>query len=183
MVLEYRRAGMQGGGWPGTSEDVTAALAAVLADPGLPDRSVLVGHSAGGHLVVWAASQPWGGRPVAVVASPAARPPHGHAQPWATAPSRLHGRRPRAAARVVRPRRPRPLTPGALVAILHGPMTTSSPSASRGPTRPAQRHTGPRPGRCAKSPAASTSGSSTPTTRRSGGPGYGPQARRLGWEP
>ena len=58
-VLEYRRVGMPGGGWPGTVEDVTAGLAAVRADPGLPDPLVLVGHSAGGHLVAWAASQPW----------------------------------------------------------------------------------------------------------------------------
>lgn len=66
-VLEYRRTGMPGGGWPGTAEDVAAGVAAVLGDPGLPDRAVLVGHSAGGHLVVWAASQPWGGRLVGVV--------------------------------------------------------------------------------------------------------------------
>lgn len=58
-VLEYRRVGMPGGGWPGTVEDVTAALAAVRADAGLPSPMVLVGHSAGGHLVTWAASQPW----------------------------------------------------------------------------------------------------------------------------
>ncbi len=57
-VLEYRRTGMPGGGWPGTTEDVAAGVAAVLGDPGLPERAVLVGHSAGGHLVVWAASQP-----------------------------------------------------------------------------------------------------------------------------
>ena len=58
-VLEYRRAGMDGGGWPGTFDDITAAVAAVRADPTLPDRTVLVGHSAGGHLAVWAASQSW----------------------------------------------------------------------------------------------------------------------------
>lgn len=58
-VLEYRRTGMPGGGWPGTGEDIAAAVAAVRADPQLPDRFVLVGHSAGGHLVAWAASQPW----------------------------------------------------------------------------------------------------------------------------
>jgi len=58
-VLEYRRVGMPGGGWPGTVEDVAAALAAVRADAGLPSPMVLVGHSAGGHLVAWAASQPW----------------------------------------------------------------------------------------------------------------------------
>lgn len=58
-VLEYRRTGMAGGGWPGTAEDVAAAVAAVRADRSLPARLVLVGHSAGGHLVTWAASQPW----------------------------------------------------------------------------------------------------------------------------
>jgi acetyl esterase/lipase len=58
-VLEYRRTGMPGGGWPGTGEDLAAAVAAVRADPQLPDRLVLVGHSAGGHLAAWAASQPW----------------------------------------------------------------------------------------------------------------------------
>ena len=59
-VVEYRRTGMPGGGWPGTADDVAAAVAAVRADPDLPDRLVLVGHSAGGHLVTWAASQFWG---------------------------------------------------------------------------------------------------------------------------
>lgn len=59
-VLEYRRTGMPGGGWPGTGDDVAAAVAALRADPDLPEQLVLVGHSAGGHLVTWAASQPWG---------------------------------------------------------------------------------------------------------------------------
>lgn len=58
-VLEYRRTGMPGGGWPGTAEDVAAAIAAVRAEPELPDRCVLVGHSAGGQLVTWAAAQRW----------------------------------------------------------------------------------------------------------------------------
>ena len=58
-VLEYRRVGMPGGGFPGTLEDVAAAVAAVRADPGLPTPLVLVGHSAGGHLVAWAAGQSW----------------------------------------------------------------------------------------------------------------------------
>ena len=57
-VVEYRRVGMAGGGWPGTFQDVVAAVAAVRADPGLPDRVVLVGHSAGGHLAALLASQP-----------------------------------------------------------------------------------------------------------------------------
>lgn len=58
-VVEYRRTGMPGGGWPGTFADVAAAVAAIRADPALPDRCVLVGHSAGGHLVALAAGQPW----------------------------------------------------------------------------------------------------------------------------
>jgi acetyl esterase/lipase len=57
-VLEYRRVGMAGGGWPGTFEDVVAGVAAIRADPDLPDRVVLVGHSAGGHLAALLASQP-----------------------------------------------------------------------------------------------------------------------------
>jgi acetyl esterase/lipase len=57
-VPEYRRVDMPGGGWPGTAQDVAAAVAAVRADPTLPDQVVLVGHSAGGHLVAWVASQP-----------------------------------------------------------------------------------------------------------------------------
>lgn len=57
-VVEYRRTGMPGGGWPGTFADVSAAVDAVVADPTLPDRCVLVGHSAGGHLVALAATRP-----------------------------------------------------------------------------------------------------------------------------
>jgi acetyl esterase/lipase len=49
-----------GGGWPGTFDDVAAAFDAV---PGLlaPYSSwppVVVGHSAGGHLALWAATRP-----------------------------------------------------------------------------------------------------------------------------
>lgn len=60
---EYRRSGQRGGGWPGTFDDVAAAVDRL---PGLvreavgglvePDRMVLAGHSAGGHLALWAAS-------------------------------------------------------------------------------------------------------------------------------
>ena len=59
--VDYRGAGADGGGWPGTLEDVAAALDA-LAGPGQrhgldPARCVLVGHSAGGHLALWAAGR------------------------------------------------------------------------------------------------------------------------------
>jgi acetyl esterase/lipase len=57
-VIEYRRTGMRGGGWPGTFADVSAAVGAIVGDPSLPDRCVLVGHSAGGHLVALVATQP-----------------------------------------------------------------------------------------------------------------------------
>jgi acetyl esterase/lipase len=56
---EYRRAGMPGGGVPGTLDDVRDLVAAVARDGELPGPMVLVGHSAGGHLVTWAANQLW----------------------------------------------------------------------------------------------------------------------------
>lgn len=66
-VVEYRRPGMPGGDWPGPADDLRAAVAAIRRDPDLaaaggpgPARPlVLVGHSAGGQLVAWAAAQPW----------------------------------------------------------------------------------------------------------------------------
>jgi acetyl esterase/lipase len=72
---EYRRTGMPGGGWPGTLDDVAAAVdvlprlvrtAAADARPGAVRvaagepgewRVVLAGHSAGGHLALWAAGR------------------------------------------------------------------------------------------------------------------------------
>jgi acetyl esterase/lipase len=61
---EYRRVGQEGGGWPGTFDDIRSAVAvlpgAVLdatdrrVDEG---RVVLAGHSAGGHLALWASSR------------------------------------------------------------------------------------------------------------------------------
>lgn len=63
-TVEYRRVGTPGGGWPGTLDDV-----ALLTDtvPGLvaeatdrradAARVALVGHSAGGHLALWAAAR------------------------------------------------------------------------------------------------------------------------------
>jgi acetyl esterase/lipase len=60
--LEYARAAMPGGGWPGTGTSVLGQLAAVHTDTHLPERVVTVGHSSGGHLALWVASAgraPW----------------------------------------------------------------------------------------------------------------------------
>jgi acetyl esterase/lipase len=57
--IEYRRVGSVGGGWPGTFLDVAAAIDA-LAELGTgPDlsRVTVIGHSAGGHLALWAAGR------------------------------------------------------------------------------------------------------------------------------
>jgi acetyl esterase/lipase len=61
---EYRRTGQPGGGWPGTFDDVAAAVDALpgiaaAASPGRFDvsRVVLAGHSAGGQLALWAAGR------------------------------------------------------------------------------------------------------------------------------
>ena len=58
--LEYRRAG-NGGGWPNTFADVLAGidkLGELAGEHGLGlDRVVALGHSAGGHLAVWAAGR------------------------------------------------------------------------------------------------------------------------------
>lgn len=58
--VEYRRVGNPGGGWPGTFADILAALAHVrqlaLDFPLNPGHVTLMGHSAGGHLALWAAA-------------------------------------------------------------------------------------------------------------------------------
>jgi acetyl esterase/lipase len=58
--VEYRRVGeVSGGGWPVTLEDVAAAVDALAGfDAALDlDRVVAIGHSAGGHLALWAAGR------------------------------------------------------------------------------------------------------------------------------
>src|SRR5215475_11805903 len=59
--VEYRRVGNQGGGWPGTFEDVARAadhLRKISNQYHLDlDRVVAVGHSAGGHLALWLAAR------------------------------------------------------------------------------------------------------------------------------
>lgn len=58
--LEYRRAG-NGGGWPGTFQDILAGIDKLqeLAGEHALDLAnmVALGHSAGGHLAVWAAGR------------------------------------------------------------------------------------------------------------------------------
>lgn len=59
--LEYRRLGVRSrGGWPATFEDVAAGIDRL---GGLEEsldlaRVVAIGHSAGGHLALWAAARP-----------------------------------------------------------------------------------------------------------------------------
>ena len=54
--LEYRRLGEPGGGYPGTCDDALAGARFALRLPGIDaSRAVLIGHSAGGHLALWAA--------------------------------------------------------------------------------------------------------------------------------
>ena len=59
--IEYRRVGEDGGGWPGTFNDVIDAVNHLthLKERFLIDlsRVVILGHSAGGHLALWLASQ------------------------------------------------------------------------------------------------------------------------------
>lgn len=59
--VEYRRVGQPGGGWPGTYLDVGRAvdhLRGIAGQYALDlGRVVVVGHSAGGHLAMWAAAR------------------------------------------------------------------------------------------------------------------------------
>jgi len=69
--LEYRRVG-NGGGYPQTLDDVAAGIDALAAVDGLDTSRVMtLGHSAGGHLAVWAAGRSGlAGTPWATVAVP-----------------------------------------------------------------------------------------------------------------
>lgn len=69
-LVEYRRVGHEGGGWPGTNEDIDNAmkkLEKVLQEEDKtssaehsdsdrkPQKVVIIGHSAGGTLALWMA--------------------------------------------------------------------------------------------------------------------------------
>lgn len=59
--IEYRRIDQPGGGWPGTFRDVAAAadfLRTIAAREQLDlNRTIAIGHSAGGHLAMWLAAR------------------------------------------------------------------------------------------------------------------------------
>lgn len=60
--MEYRRLGAHQAGWPATMDDVAAGIdhLAELCVGGVDvdlDRVIVVGHSAGGHLALWAAGR------------------------------------------------------------------------------------------------------------------------------
>ena len=55
--IEYRRVGEPDGGWPGTFDDVETAIHAVQKRNGNDKPAVVVGHSAGGHLALWAVTR------------------------------------------------------------------------------------------------------------------------------
>lgn len=59
--LEYRLVGEEGGGWPGTFEDIAAGIDKLAEKAGDYNfdlnRVVFLGHSAGGQLALWAASR------------------------------------------------------------------------------------------------------------------------------
>jgi acetyl esterase/lipase len=59
--VEYRRIGDQGGGWPGTFEDIAAAVDELRrigqSYPMDLTRLSVTGHSAGAHLALWAAAR------------------------------------------------------------------------------------------------------------------------------
>ncbi|HEX3687164.1 MAG TPA: alpha/beta fold hydrolase [Gaiellaceae bacterium] len=65
--LEYRRLGDPGGEWPAAAEDLKLALAHFDRLPFARDgRTLLIGHSAGGQLALWAAKR--SGLPVLALA-------------------------------------------------------------------------------------------------------------------
>jgi alpha-beta hydrolase superfamily lysophospholipase len=70
--IEYRRIGRrQGGGYPNTFDDVAAAIdhLASVGDERLDmDDVTFLGHSAGGHLALWAASRDGNVEPARVIA-------------------------------------------------------------------------------------------------------------------
>ncbi len=66
LNLEYRRIGQAPDPWFAMASDIESALTLGLSTmstastgEGQVRRRILIGHSAGGHLALWAAAQPW----------------------------------------------------------------------------------------------------------------------------
>ena len=97
VEVEYRRRDHAGGGWPGTNQDVLTAIhylcrlseEVLESDDSLllaakkslrPEKLVLLGHSAGGCLAIWAGHHlhATGIRPLVVAAAPVADLIRGH---------------------------------------------------------------------------------------------------------
>src|SRR5699024_7173940 len=59
--IEYRRVGEDGGGWPGTFNDLVSAINHLSAlQQSYPidlSNVIIIGHSAGGHLALWLAAR------------------------------------------------------------------------------------------------------------------------------
>ena len=56
--IEYRRVGMSRGGWPTTLQDVAAAIDVLATTASVdPEQVFTCGHSAGGHLALWATAR------------------------------------------------------------------------------------------------------------------------------
>lgn len=53
--IEYRRVGQEGGGWRGTLDDALAAV--MLARGRISGPAIVMGHSAGGHLALYAGGE------------------------------------------------------------------------------------------------------------------------------
>jgi len=71
--IEFRRVGQEGGGWPGTFEDVAAAVDHLAGIEQVDTARVATcGHSAGGHLALWLVARH--GSTGGVGASPRVRP-------------------------------------------------------------------------------------------------------------
>ena len=136
--IEYRRVGQEGGGWPGTLEDVAAAADAVVGLEGVDaSRVATVGHSAGGHLALWLAARH--------------RLPAG-----APAPIRASGRAARSRRRASATSSPEPGPASAAARARRS--SAASPTMSRSATR------SPHPRRCCRSACRSSSSTARATT-------------------
>ncbi|WP_218779459.1 alpha/beta hydrolase, partial [Streptomyces sp. NRRL B-24572] len=175
--VEYRRVGA-GGGWPTTLIDTARAVdllpeLASRAAPGRIDtgRVVYAGHSAGGHLALWAAARHRlpEGAPAAPTrlprsaASLPSRPPPTSPTPTGSAAAGVPSPTSSAAAPAKSPRGTPPPTPPYSAPRRAVPSSSTAPTTKPCPsTWPAPTPVPPAP-RSPRSPTAATSTSSTRT--------------------